>query len=188
MRTVQLGTDRIHLLGKVPGRGERLTAEFSIPAARLADTPLTADELRRGLIVVSTLPNIQKHACMVQIVDLEERVRQEFPGTRIVHVSADHTEHWREVDQFHPDIRAAGYSLCCADLADRKAFTGAFGVGVKDHHRIAHGLFALTDGVFLAVSIPDDQLRTPEIDAFLEMVRADGWGPTSGSPASETGR
>lgn len=56
MRTAQLGTDRIHLLGQVPRLGERLTAEFVIPAARLADKPLTADELRSGVVVVSTLP------------------------------------------------------------------------------------------------------------------------------------
>jgi peroxiredoxin len=179
MRTAQLGTDRIHLLGQVPRRGERLTAEFAIPAARLADKPLTADELRSGLVVVSTLPNIEKHACLAQIVDLEERGRERLPGWKIVHVSADHEEHWQEVDRFHPNIQAAGYSLCCADPNSREAFVLAFGVGVEDHHRIAHGLFALRDGVFLVVEIPHDQMRPAEVKGFLQRLSEERGAPSS---------
>lgn len=93
VRTAQLGSDRIHLLGQVPRRGERLTAEFVIPAARLADKPLTADGLRSGFVVLSTLPNIEKHACLAQIVELEEQSHERLPGVRIVHVSADHEDH-----------------------------------------------------------------------------------------------
>lgn len=44
MRTAQLGSDHLHLLGQVPRRGERLTAEFTIPAARLADKPLATGD------------------------------------------------------------------------------------------------------------------------------------------------
>lgn len=169
-RIAQLGSDRIHLLGHVPRRGERLTAEFVIPAARLADKPLMAVDLRRGSVVVSTLPNIQKHACLAQIVELEERGHEELPEWRIVHVSADHEEHWREVDRFHPNVQASGYSLCCADPVSREAFVSAFGVGVEDHHRIAHGLFALQDGVFLEVEIPHDQMRSAAVRGFLERL------------------
>ncbi|MBK9308847.1 MAG: hypothetical protein IPM58_17560 [Nitrospira sp.] len=185
MRTVQLGSDRIHLLGHVPRRGERLTAEFVIPAARLADKPLTADELRRGLVVVSTLPNIQKHAYLAQIVELEERGHEQLPEWRIVHVSADHEEHWREVDRFHPNVPASGYSLCCADPNSLEAFVLAFGVGVGDHHRIAHELFALRDGVFLEVEIPHDQMRPAEVDGFL--LRLSGVPGTPLSQAPHTG-
>ncbi len=169
-RTAQLGADRIRLIGLVPCRGDRLTGDFVIPAARLADKPLTAEDLGSGLVVVSTLPNIQKHACLTQIVELEERGHERLPGLRIVHVSADHEEHWREVDQFHPNIRSAGYSLCCAEAASREVFVGTFGVGVEDHHRIAHGLFALQDGLFLAAAVPDDQMRPADVEAFLERL------------------
>lgn len=179
MRTAQLGTDRIELLGNVPRRGERLTAEFVIPAARLAARPLTAAELRQGLVVVSTLPNIQKHACMAQIVALEEHGREKLSEWTIVHVSADHEDHWREVDRFHPNVRAAGYSLCCADPTSREAFVMAFGVGVEDHHRIAHGLFALRDGVFLEVEIPHDQMRPAEVDGFLLRLSGEFGAPPS---------
>lgn len=182
MRTAQLGSDRIHLLGHVPCCGERLTAEFSIPAARLADKPLTGDELRRGLVVVSTLPNIEKHACLAQIVDLEERGRQELPEWKLVHVSADHEDYWQEVDRFHPGIQAAGYSLCCADPNSREAFVLAFGVGVEDHHRIAHGLFALRDGVFLHVEIPHDQMRPAGVSAFLERLAGETGAPVNQTP------
>jgi peroxiredoxin len=141
-----------------------------IPAARLAQESLMATDLRQGLVVVSTLPNIQKHACLAQIVDLEEQSHETLPGLRIVHVSADHEAHWREVDRFHPNVQAAGYSLCCADAASREAFVKAFGVGVEDHHRIAHGLFALQDGVFLAADVPDNQMRPAETKAFLHRL------------------
>ena len=169
-RSADLGDHLIYLQGRVPSRGERLTAEFVIPAARLADKPLTAAELRQGLVVVSTLPNVQKHACLAQIVELEERRDERLPNVRIVHVSADHAEHWEEVDRFHPNVRSAGYSLCCADQSSREAFVLAFGVGVENHHRIAHGLFALRDGVFLHVEIPDDQMRPAEVRGFLRQL------------------
>ncbi|MDZ4853532.1 MAG: hypothetical protein SGJ26_01490 [Nitrospirota bacterium] len=169
-RQVKLGAETIWLSGGLPQTGEILNASFSIPAARLAQAPLTASDLRTGLVILSTLPNIQKHACMAQIVHLEERSREQLPDLRIVHVSADHEEHWREVDRFHPDIQAAGYSLCCANPISRAAFVQAFGVGVEGHHRIAHGLFALKEGRFLAIEVPDDQMRTPDIDRFLAQV------------------
>ena len=185
-RTAQLGSDRIHLLGQVPRRGERLTAEFVIPAARLADKPLTAADLRRGLVVVSTLPNIQKHACLAQIVELEDRGHEQLPEWKIVHVSADHEEHWREVDRFHPNVQAAGYSLCCADLASRDAFVLAFGIGVEDHHRIAHGLFALQDGIFLEVEVPHDQMRPAAVRGFLERLIGEHRAPSSPTPRATT--
>jgi hypothetical protein len=154
----------------MPRPGDCLVADFVIPAARLAPEPLTASDLRRGIVVVSTLPNIQKHACMAQIVDLEEQVHALWPDLRIAHVSADSEEHWQEVDQFHPDLRAAGYSLCCADQMSREAFVQAFGVGVEHYHRIAHGVFALQEGVFLAAEIPDDQMRPVEVRDFLKVL------------------
>jgi hypothetical protein len=182
MRTAQLGDERIRLVGLVPRHGDRLTAEFEIPAARLAANPLTAEDLRQGLVVVSTLPNIEKHACLAQIVELEERSHERLPGLRIVHVSADHEEHWREVDQFHPNVRSAGYSLCCAEPASREAFVRAFGVGVEDHHRIAHGLFTLQGGIFLLTDIPADQMRPASVDRFIERLTKEIEAPSRTAP------
>lgn len=171
-RVAKLGDRAVLLQGQVPTDGQRLTAEFVIPAARVADTPLTAAALRCGLVVVSTLPNIQKHACLEQIVDLEELGHTWLPGLRIVHVSADHEEHWKEVDRFHPDIRSEGYSLCCADPASREAFMLAFGVGVENHRRIAHGLFALLNGRVVAAEVPEDQMKPASVRVFVERVAA----------------
>ena len=172
MRTAQLGTRHIELQGALPLPGQRLAAEFTIPVARAGNRPLVPSDLQEGLVVVSTLPNIEKHACLAQIVELEERSHETIPHLRIVHVSADHETHWQEVDRFHPTIQAAGYSLCCADADSRSAFIDAFGVGVEGHHRIAHGLFALLDGVFLAAEIPADQMKPAEVRTFLQRVAA----------------
>ena len=166
-RQAQLGTQTIQLTGFVPRPGERLRAKFTIPAARRADRPLTTEDLCRGLILVSTLPNIHKHACLSQIVDLEERSRALSEPLRIVHVSADHESYWQEVDQFHPNIQAAGYSLYSADPASRGAFVTAFGVGVEGHPRIAHGLFLLREGMFLKSEVPTDQMQSVEVTQFL---------------------
>lgn len=166
-RQAKLGTQIIRLMGIAPEPGVPLRGSFVIPAARRADRPLTAEDLSQGLIVVSTLPNIQKHACLAQIVELEERGHEQLPSVRILHVSADHAEHWGEVDRFHPNIRSAGYSLCCADPASREAFILAFGVGVENHHRIAHGLFLLEEGRFLKSEVPKDQMRAVDIGRFL---------------------
>jgi hypothetical protein len=171
-RQVQLGARAIYLQGRVPACGDRLSAGFVIPAARLAEEPLTAEDVGRGLVVVSTLPNIEKHACLAQIVNLEERGPEQLPDLRIIHVSADHEAHWREVDRFHPNIQAAGYSLCCADPVSRASFVEAFGAGVQGHHRIAHGLFALLNGIFLAAEVPEDQMKPAEVRAFLQRVAA----------------
>lgn len=169
-RRAKLGSETIQLEGAMPQVGERLEASFSIPAARHAESPLSATGLLQGLVIVSTLPNIQKHACIAQIVDLEAQAKERVPSAQLVHISSDHADHWLEVDRFHPDVETPGYSLCCADPVSRQAFAQAFGVGVKAHQRIAHGLFALHEGVFVAVAIPEDQMRTPEVAGFLEQL------------------
>lgn len=182
LRNAWLGEEQIHLLGRMPHPGDRLEADFVIPAARLAQEPLTASRLRQGLIVVSTLPNIQKQACITQIVDLEEQVHAKWPDLRIVHVSADPAEHWHEVDQFHASVRAEGYSLFGAEPNDREVFVQAFGVGVASHQRIAHGLFGLQEGVFLAVEIPDDQMRPAGVQNFLTVFMQRMGASPSGTP------
>lgn len=169
-RRAKLGADTIQLEGAMPQAGERLESSFSIPAARHAASPLLAAELLQGLVIVSTLPNIQKHACIAQIVALETQAKARVPSARLVHISSDHADHWLEVDRFHLDVETPGYSLCCADPVSRQAFAQAFGVGVVAHERIAHGLFALREGVFVTVAIPEDQMRTPEVTAFMEQL------------------
>jgi len=169
-RTVRLGERLLRLPWRAPAIGSRLEAEFHIPPARRTNAPLTRDSLARGLVVVSTLPNIEKHACVAQIVDLEEHGRCLVHQPRIVHVSSDPARHWAEVDLFHPGIVSESYSLAECDGESRRSFAQAFGVAVEGEPRITHGLFALLDATFLAVEIPFDQMRPPWVTDFLDAV------------------
>jgi peroxiredoxin len=172
LRDAVLRDERLALFGQLPAPGERLLEIFSIPAARRAIEPLTEQDLAVGLVLVSTLPNIERHACLAQIVDLDEHAAHRLPHARIVHVSSDEARHWAEVDRYHPTVRAAAYSLRAADEQSRTSFKWGFGVGVLGHERIAHGLFALARGVFLAADVPYDQMRPPAVERFLDAVAA----------------
>jgi len=164
---IQLGDQVLARVHPAPRPGDLLAADFAVPPARHAVAPLRRADLVHGLVLLSTLPNIHKHACTAQIIELEEHVPVALPAARIVHVSADHAHHWAEVDLYHASVAAPGYSLCCADDASREAFGRAFGVAVEGHRRVAHGLFALKEGVFIAADIPFDQMEPPDVAAFL---------------------
>lgn len=170
-RWAMLGEQRITLLGDVPQDGSVLDARFSLPAARGARRPLTCAALRRGVVVVSTMPNIGRHACMAQIVELELHLDEQLPGARLVHISSDEAKYWREVDEFHIQAQSPGYTLHGATPASRAQFAAAFGVGVEGHHRIAHGLFALNEGVFVRSEIPLNQMGVPAVLCFLRETR-----------------
>jgi hypothetical protein len=43
-------------------------------------------------------------------------------------------------------------------------------LSVLDHERIAHGLLALFDGVFLAAEVPYDQMQPPSVATLLHGV------------------
>jgi len=167
LRHADLDGRPILLLGHLPQPGRALVDVFTLPAARRATEPLTDADLRRGTVVVSTLPNIQRHACVAQIVQLEEECAHRFPTVRIVHVSQDEAIHWREVDRFHGGVTASSYTLAGASESSRVSFTWAFGVGVLGHRRIAHGLFALRDGVFIAAEVPFHQMHAPDVSGFV---------------------
>src|ERR1051326_2917210 len=94
-RTAALGASKIERLGLMPRPGDALLGEFRIPPARYAAKPLASGDLRRGWIVLSSLPNIHKRACSTQILDLEEKLIQFERRPRLVHVSADRSEERR---------------------------------------------------------------------------------------------
>lgn len=167
LREARVGEKPIFLAGRRPRVGERLRACFAVPPARSTRVPLEPRDLDHGVAVLSTLPNIRAHACHVQILDLEERLSSYLPMARLYHVSSDGLDAWTEVDEYHPDLRARGYTLDGADPCAADSFRAAFGVGVVAHDRIAHGLFLLIDGVFRLVHIPRQQLGTPHVSAFL---------------------
>jgi len=177
-RMVKLGDQLLELEGASPVVGARLEADFSLPAARHSVDPLDRAALSEGLVIVSTLPNIGKHACIAQVVDLEH-VTRPLAQWRIVHVSADPASYWSEVDTYHPDIESAAWTLHGASQESRVAFCAAFGVGVVGHRRIAHGLFAIEDGLFASVMIPRDQLSAPSVRQFVQALRSGGCGEAS---------
>jgi hypothetical protein len=170
-RVALLGTTPLCLMGRLPQPGELFpTRAFSIPPARNARAPLTPAALRQGLVLVSTLPNIGRHACAAQILDFEEQAMQRLDAFRLIHVSGDESRFWSEVDHFHPVLAAEGFSLFDADADSVTAFGISFGVAVEGHGRIAHGLFALLDGMFVASEVPYQQLSVPDVGRFLDRM------------------
>lgn len=111
-----------------PERRDVLRGDFALPAGRNASSPLTGGSLGHGAVIVSTLPDIRKHACALQVLDLEEHVRIDFPGVRLVHIASDDAAGWQEVDWYHRDLRAEGYTLAGATESCPRGFTAAFGV------------------------------------------------------------
>lgn len=171
LRKVALGAKTLHLLGQLPALGSELLAPFEIPLARGRGIALCPAALSGPLTFVSTLPNIEKHACIAQIVHLHEHCEIEFPEAVVHHVSSDDLEHWQEFDAYHADVRALGYSLAAASAPSVLAFKHAFGVGVAESTRVAHGLFALLKGRFVAAEVPHDQLQAADVDRFLSKLR-----------------
>jgi hypothetical protein len=83
-RIADLGGMPIRLLGHLPRTGEWLHANFALPAAGNAVMPLTPAQLGRGLVIVSTLPNIRRHACISQILKLDVPVSLGLAGVTLL--------------------------------------------------------------------------------------------------------
>lgn len=169
-RRAHVGKQVVELYGRVLAAGDIIDGDFTITAARGSCEPLTGDRLRRGLVVMTTLPNIHKHACAAQIVQTELLARSLLPRADVMHVASDAPAYWQEVDHFHGDVQADGYSLALS--ADADAFRAMFGVGVRGSHRIARGLFSIWHGTVLAADVPEDQGRSPNVRRFIERTRS----------------
>lgn len=170
VRRARVGAHVVELYGRELAAGDRLIGDFVIPPARGTREPLTAQRMRNGLVLMTTLPNIHKHACAAQIVQTELLARTSFPGAMLVHVASDEPAYWTEIDRFHGDIQAPGYSLQLSSDAD--VFRSMFGVGVRGSSRIARGLFSFYRGVVLAADVPVNQMRTPDVKRFVERTRS----------------
>jgi hypothetical protein len=168
-RLVRLHGEDLWLYGRRLSPGDEVSGPFAVEPARHAWEPLTDATVRSGLVIVTTLPNIRKHACSAQLLQTESLAHTMLPKARVFHVAADDVSNWREVDALHGDSCASGYALGALPLDD--AFRVAFGVGVRGSHRIARGLFALLDGVVLAAELPFQQGRTPDVPGFIGRTR-----------------
>jgi len=170
LRSVYLGDRKIFLLGKKPSKGWKLTEYFQANPARKTRSKLTSDCLKKGLVIVSTLPNIRSFACSQQILDLENEVKAQIPSARIYHIASDPKSGWKEVEELHPFLDSPGFTLHGVPAEFVDSFKRAFGVGVKGTPRIAHGLFALLDGEFLVSYIPRQQYGVPNIRKFIRKI------------------
>jgi len=82
-REAILRDDTIRLFGPEPRPGDRLSLRaFSIPAARNTTLPLTPGSLATGLVLLSTLPNIERHSCATQIAGVDRALRTRLHGAR----------------------------------------------------------------------------------------------------------
>lgn len=169
MRTVKLGLDVCYLEGKEPAIGSVLDHTFLIPEA-IGNSAVADVNLKKSLVIVSTLPNVQKDHCIQQILELENLAKKLLPSaTKIHHVSSDTRLDWRSA-QNKIKIPIKAYTLHDAVPVSRLEFKEAFGVGVVGNDRIAHGLFALFKGQFVAVQIPSEQLGIPNVSLFINHV------------------
>jgi hypothetical protein len=113
-------------------------------------------------VIVSTLPNIEKRACTAQILALDKELGASRLRSRVVH--------WSQLERLHDQVNASGYTVDGASDEDRERFARAFGVAVVGERRIAHGLFALRDGVFLGAVVPENQFRSPSVRLFVQRL------------------
>jgi len=164
---VYLGDERIELYGNKPKLGEKLQIPFLIPPAFNTRLPLRKKAIDKGLVIISTLPNIKSNACSAQILNLEMEIKARKIKAKIFHVACDCPEHWEEVRSIHPFLRAKGFTLKNASKEDSESFRNSFGIGVHGSSRIAHGLFAFQDGKVIASYIPRQQYGIPNIKKFL---------------------
>jgi len=175
MRTVRVGVESFELEGEPPTLGGLLNYSFILPDARgpnhILTPSITEADLKKGLVIISTLPNIQKQHCLQQIKELESLTYKLLPrSTKIFHVSADDRSDWKKAEEHLASVRFHAYTLADAAEESVVSFKAAFGVGVKGTHRIAHGLFALLNGKFINLQVPDDQLGVPNVPLFLKEI------------------
>lgn len=170
MRTVKVGTETYALEGNPPNIGDKLNSAFLLAEA-LGDGFIADVNLKKGLVIVSTLPNIQKEHCVQQIIELETFTYKLLPAsTKIIHVSSDTRLDWKSAEKHLANLPVKAYTLYDTAPESVAAFKATFGVGVVGTSRIAHGLFGLMHGQFVNIQIPDDQLGVPNVPLFLKNI------------------
>ncbi|WCL50010.1 hypothetical protein [Leptospira sp. GIMC2001] len=170
-RRVFLGDHSMQLQGDKPKPGKRILGCFHANPARKTRAVLNENKINRGLVIISTLPNIRSFACSQQVLDLELEVRAHLPEAKIYHIASDPKSGWDEVEKLHPFLKSPGFTLVGVDKSSVESFKKEFGVGVEGNKRIAHGLFALKNGEFLVSYIPRQQYGVPNIKRFVNRVK-----------------
>ncbi|MCZ8154664.1 MAG: hypothetical protein O9264_00985 [Leptospira sp.] len=171
---VLLGDQPIEVYGNKPKTGNPLVGRFVLPPAYNTKRALRDIDLTKGIVILSTLPNIKSNACTTQVLDLENEIKKRKLNAKLYHVACDCPDHWEEVRQLHPFLKAKGFTLEKANPADVETFKKSLGVGVAGSKRIVHGLFAFQDGKLLKAYIPRQQYGSPNIKKFLNSIFGNG--------------
>jgi hypothetical protein len=167
LRPACLAGRPILLLGHLPHPGRALVDVFRLPAVDHAGARLTDEDLRVGTVAVSTSPSLGPDS-MRQLEALKNACRRDLPFARVVHVSHDMDSSAAIDGSVHGEL----YTLEGASESSCVSFTWAFGVGVLGEKQIAHGLFALREGIFVAAETPFDQRPLHDVSGFIRAWHA----------------
>lgn len=166
-----LGDHPIFLEGRRPKPGLRLPNRFYANPARNAKKKLSIKEIQKGLVILSTLPNVRSNACSQQVLDLELALKGWEPKPKLFHISVDPATDWVEIDELHPFLDSQGFTLSSVPKEISEEFSRKLGIKVKGNRRLAHGLFAFLDGELILSYIPRQQYGIPNIKGFLKKLK-----------------
>ena len=167
---VYLGDLPVELIGKRPKTGEPIDGKFGFRPVLNTKANFPCLGNAKGIVFLSTLPNVRSFACSTQVLDLEEEVIIRKIPAKIFHLASCGKESWSEIKKLHPQLKAHGYSLQNCNTNDVNRFKHKLGVGVSNSNRLAHGLFVLKNGKFIASYIPKQQYGVPNIKRFLNRL------------------
>ncbi|TGL48907.1 hypothetical protein EHQ59_15695 [Leptospira kemamanensis] len=167
---VFLGEIPIELYGKKPKFGEPFRGKFQFTPALNTRSRFPNLQNTKGLVFVSTLPNVKSFACSTQVLELEEEIKARKLQAKIIHLASCGQNSWMEIKKLHSHLKAKGYSLGKRNSMEVQTMKQILGVGVINSNRLAHGLFVLLDGKFIASYIPKQQYGVPNIKRFLNKI------------------
>ncbi|TGL09271.1 hypothetical protein [Leptospira levettii] len=167
---VYLGDLPVELIGKRPRLGKPIEGKYRFTPVLNAKNKFPNLQKSKGIIFLSTLPNVKSFACSAQVLDLEVEITKRKIPAKIFHLASCGKDSWSEIKKLHPQLKARGYSLQNCSQNEVNTFKQILGVGVKNSHRLAHGLFALKNGKIIASYIPKQQYGVPNIKHFLNRL------------------
>lgn len=168
---VLLGDSPIELVGKRPSAGSKLPSIPKLKGVYNTKKNFQSIAEEKGILFISTLPNVKSHACSAQVFELETLLKEKGIDARICHISADGKSSWSEVKKLHPGLKCFGFTTLGIDKETSFAFKESLGIGVAGSHRLAHGIFAFKDGKLIGSLIPRQQYGSPNIRKFLSQLR-----------------
>ncbi|TGK87123.1 hypothetical protein EHQ24_05900 [Leptospira noumeaensis] len=168
---VYLGDEPVELTGKRPKNGFKWKEDFQFAPVLNTNSKFPNLRIRKGIFLISTLPNVKSFACSTQVLELEEEIIKRKISAKIIHLASDGITSWEEIKKLHPHLKAHGYSLKNCNEKEINTLKTMLGIGVIGSHRLAHGLFAIQDGILISSLIPKQQYGVPDIKKFLNQLQ-----------------